>query len=62
MYPSQYSLSKHNDLLEQSRRDRQAAQLRALRKAARRLDRAERRLARAKATARRLRGELRQVY
>ena len=58
MHPINYSSERHRELLDQSRRDAQMAQLRALRRASRRVDRASRRLERAKASARRLRNEL----
>ena len=62
MYASNYPMDRHRDLLAQSRRDGQAAQARALRKASRRVNRAARRLERAQATARRLHGQASQVY
>ena len=58
MHPINYPVERHRELLDQSRRDAQVAQLRALRRASRRVDRASRRLERAKASARRLRNEL----
>jgi hypothetical protein len=61
MHPMNYQPERHRDLLAQSRRDAQAAQIRALRRASRRVDRAARRLERAQAVARRLRSEVRQV-
>jgi len=62
MYGSNYPMERHRDMLAQSRRDGQAAQARALRKASRRVDRAARKLERAQATARRLHGQASQVY
>jgi hypothetical protein len=58
MHPINYPAERHRDLLAQGRRDAQAAQVRALRRASRRVDRAARRLDRAKASARQLRSEL----
>jgi len=58
MHPINYPAERHRDLLAQGRRDAQAAQIRALRRASRRVDRAARRLNRAKASARQLRSEL----
>jgi len=58
MHPINYPMERHHELLTQSRRDAQAAQVRALRRASRRVDRASRKLERAKASARRLRTEL----
>ena len=55
MHPINYPAERHRDLLDESRRDARAAQIRALRKASRRVDRASRKLERAKASARRLR-------
>gem|GEM_PF-6880202 len=55
MHPINYPAERQRELLDQSRRDAQAAQLRALRRASRRVDRASRKLERAKASARRLR-------
>jgi hypothetical protein len=58
MHPINYPVERHRELLAQGRRDAQAAQIRALRRASRRVDRAARRLDRAKASARLLRSEL----
>jgi hypothetical protein len=55
MHPISYPAERHRELLAQGRRDAQAAQIRALRRASRRVDRAARRLDRAKASARQLR-------
>jgi hypothetical protein len=57
MHPISYPVERHRELLAQGRRDAQAAQVRALRRASRRVDRAARRLDRAKASARLLRNE-----
>jgi hypothetical protein len=57
MHPISYSVGRHRELLAQGRRDAQAAQARALRRASRRVDRAARRLDRAKASARQVRGQ-----
>jgi hypothetical protein len=61
MHPINYQSQRHRELLAESRRDAQAAQLRALRRASRRVDRAARRLERAQAVARQLRHEVGQV-
>ncbi len=58
MHPINYPAERHRDLLAQAHRDAQAAQIRALRRASRRVNRAARRLDRAKASARRLRSGL----
>ena len=58
MHPINYPMERHHELLAQSRRDARAAQVRALRRASRRVDRASRKLERAKASARRVRSEL----
>jgi hypothetical protein len=58
MHPINYPMERHRELLAQSRQDAQVAQIRALRRASRRVDRATRKLERAKASARRLRSEL----
>ncbi len=55
MHPINYPAERHRDLLRESQRGAQAAQLRAMRRASRRVDRAARRLERAKASARRVR-------
>jgi hypothetical protein len=56
MYSTNYAAVRHRELLAQARRDGQVAHLRALRRAARRVDRAARRLERAQHAARQLRG------
>jgi hypothetical protein len=58
MHPSNYRPERHRELLAESRRDAQAAQLRALRRASRRVDRAARRLERAQAVAQRRHSEV----
>jgi len=60
MYSTNYPAVRQRELLAQARRDGQAAHLRAVRRAVRRVDRAARRLEQAQHTARQLRG-LRQV-
>jgi hypothetical protein len=62
MYPSGYSMNRHQELLAQSRRDGRMAQARAMRKASRQVERAARKLERAQATVRRLHGQTSQVY
>ena len=62
MYPSNYPMERHRELLAQARRDRQVAQARALRKAARRVERATRKLEQAQDTARWLYHQAGQAY
>jgi hypothetical protein len=60
MYSTNYPAARQRELLAEARRDGQVAHLRAMHRAARRVDRAARRLERAQYAARQLRG-LRQV-
>jgi hypothetical protein len=62
MYPSSYPMERHRELLAQARRDRQAAQARALRKASRRVARATRKLEQAQSAARWLQHQAGQAY